>query len=86
MDYQQLLAQRRAHPSWRLLAADHAPMIASFLHRSFLAPNVRTVARRQLVSQLDDHLYLLHELTGEQLFPKPAASYLDDWASDDRGC
>jgi len=85
MDYQQLLAQRRAHPSWRLLAADHAPMIASFLHRSFVAPNVRTIARQQLVSQLDDHLYQLHELTGEQLFPKPAASYLDDWASDDRG-
>lgn len=85
MDYQQLLAQRRAHPSWRLLAADHAPMIASFLHRSFVAPNVRTIARQQLVSQLDDHLYQLHELTGEQAFPKPAASYLDDWASDDRG-
>lgn len=85
MDYQQLLAQRRAHPSWRLLAADHAPMIASFLHRSFVAPNVRTIGRQQLVSQLDDHLYQLHEQTGEQAFPKPAASYLDDWASDDRG-
>ena len=85
MDYQQLLAQRRAHPSWRLLAADHAPMIASFLHRSFVAPNIRTIARQQLVSQLDDHLYQLHELTGEQAFPKPAASYLDDWASDERG-
>lgn len=85
MDYQQLLAQRRAHPSWRLLAADHAPMIASFLHRSFVAPNVRTIGRQQLVSQLDDHLYQLHEQTGEQAFPKAAASYLDDWASDDRG-
>lgn len=60
-------------------------MIASFLHRSFVAPNVRTIARQQLVSQLDDHLYQLHELTGEQAFPKSAASYLDDWASDDRG-
>lgn len=85
MDYQQLLAQRRAHPAWRLLAADHAPMIASFLHQRFVAPNVRTVGREQLVSLLDDHLYQLHEMTGEQAFPKPAASYLDDWASDDRG-
>lgn len=85
MDYQQLLAQRRAHPAWRLLAADHAPMIASFLHQSFVAPNLRTIARQQLVSLLDDHLYQLHDLTGEQLFPKSAASYLDDWASDDRG-
>lgn len=85
MDYQQLLVQRRSHPAWRLLAADHAPMVASFLHRSFIVPNVRTIARQQLVSQLDDHLFQLHELAGENLFPKPAAVYLDDWASDDRG-
>lgn len=60
-------------------------MVASFLHRSFIAPNVRTIARQQLASQLDDHLYHLHETAGENLFPKPATSYLDDWASDDRG-
>lgn len=85
MDYQQLVAQRRAHPAWRLLAADHAPMIASFLYRSFIAPNVRTFARQELITQLDDHLFHLHEMAGENLYPKPAASYLDDWASDDRG-
>jgi hypothetical protein len=85
MDYQQLLTQRRTHPAWRLLAADHAPMIASFLHQSFIAPNVRTVSRQQLASQLDDHLFHLHELAGEIVFPKPATAYLDDWASDERG-
>lgn len=85
MDYQQLILQRRTHPAWRLLAADHAPMIASFLHASFIAPNVRTIGRQQLASQLDDHLYHLHEAAGEVLFPKPAVSYLDDWASDERG-
>jgi hypothetical protein len=85
MDYQQLHAQRRSHPAWRLLAADHAPMIASFLHHVFVVPNVRTIARQQLVSQLDDHLYQLHQVSGETLFPKSAAGYLDDWASDERG-
>ncbi|MFC5512368.1 DUF3375 domain-containing protein [Massilia jejuensis] len=85
MDYEQLAAQRRAHPAWRLLAADHAPMIASFLYASFIAPNIRTCAQEQLVIQLDDHLFHLHELSGEGLFPKAAASYLDDWASDERG-
>jgi hypothetical protein len=85
MDYQQLITQRRAHPAWRLLAADHAPMIASFLHRSFIAPNIRTIPRQELASQLDDHLFHLHESAGETLFPKSAGSYLDDWASDERG-
>jgi len=85
MDYPQLAAQRRSHPAWRLLAADHAPMIASFLHRSFIAPNVRTFARQELITQLDDHLFHLHEMAGEHLYPKSAAAYLDDWASDERG-
>ncbi|WP_040788551.1 DUF3375 domain-containing protein [Massilia niastensis] len=85
MDYQQLITQRRAHPAWRLLAADHAPMIASFLHRSFITPNIRTISRQELASQLDDHLFHLHEAAGETLFPKNAGSYLDDWASDERG-
>lgn len=85
MEYEQLLLLRRNHPAWRLLAADNAPMIASFLHRSFIVSNVRTVSRQQLSSLLDDHLYHLHETAGGLIFPKPAASYLDDWASDDKG-
>ena len=60
MDYQQLYAQRRSHPAWRLLAADHAPMIASFLRHVFVVPNVRTITRQQPVSQLDNHLYQMH--------------------------
>lgn len=85
MEYQQLQAQRRSHPAWRLLAAANAPMIASFLHRSFIVPNLRTIARQQLASELDDHLYHLHEVAGEVLFPKVAGAYLDDWAGDEQG-
>ena len=85
MDFQTLTAQRRAHPAWRLLTADNAPMIASFLQRAFVAPNLRTIARQQLASELDDHLYHLHQQAGEVLFPKAATAYLDDWADDERG-
>jgi hypothetical protein len=85
IDYHQLLAWRRSHPAWRLLQADHAPMIASFLHQSFILTNARGLPREQLASQLDDHLFILHEEAGETLFPKAATAYLDDWASDARG-
>jgi hypothetical protein len=85
MDYERLVAQRRTHPGWRLLAADHAALIASFLHASFIAPNVRSVGRQSLASALDDFLYQLHDSAGETLFPKAATAYLDDWASDERG-
>jgi hypothetical protein len=85
MDYGLLDSLRRTHPGWRLLAADHAPLVVSFLYQSFIQPNVRTLTRPELASQLDDHLYRLREQLGQDAFPKPAAQYLDDWASDDRG-
>jgi hypothetical protein len=68
-----------------LLLAGHAPMIASLPHQSFVAGNARVIARQQLASQLDDHLFQLHEAAGETLFPKAATAYLDDRASDQRG-
>jgi hypothetical protein len=34
------------HPAWRLLAADHALMIATFLYHVFVVPNVRTIPRQ----------------------------------------
>ena len=84
MDYFTLEALRRNHPAWRLLAADHAPLIAGFLYQSFVQPNVRTLAQQSLASRLDDLLYHLRERLGETAFPKAATDYIDDWASDAR--
>jgi Protein of unknown function (DUF3375) len=75
---------RRKHPAWRLLAADHAPLVVSFLHHRFITPNRRTWPRDELASFLEDHLYHLREQLGEDAFPKTAAQYLDEWASDER--
>ncbi len=85
MDYQTLELLRRSHPAWKLLAADHAPLIASFLHRTFIEPNVRSLSQAELTSRLDDHLFDLRERLGLQAFPKTAAQYLDDWAADAHG-
>jgi hypothetical protein len=74
MEYDQLVSLKKNHPAWRLLSADNGPMIASFLQRSFIVPNIRTIARQQLASQLDDHLYHLHSSAGDVLFPKAATA------------
>src|SRR3954468_6312585 len=84
MDYRTLDTLRRSHPAWRLLVADHAPLVASFLHDSFIQPNIRTWPRQDLISRLDDHLYRLREQLGEAAFPRSAQQYLDDWAADER--
>jgi flagellar motility protein MotE (MotC chaperone) len=83
MDYRTLNTLRQKHPAWRLLAADHAPLIVSFLHDTFVRPNVRTLPQPELASRLDDYLYSLRADLGEDAFPKEAASYLDNWASDE---
>jgi len=78
-------ALRRQHPAWRLLLADHAPLIASFLQRTFVGPNVRVMAQSALVEALEDTLFGLREQLGEQAFPKGASEYLNDWAAPERG-
>lgn len=85
MDFTSLEALRQKHPAWRLLVADHAPLIASFLHQSFLEANARALPQRELVLKLEDHLHTLRERLGEASFPRAAAAYLDDWAEDGRG-
>lgn len=85
MDYDFLVTLRRQHPGWRLLAADHGPLVAAFLHRCFIEPNQRTFAEAELASKLEDFLFHLRERLGEDAFPKPARSYLNDWADDERG-
>jgi hypothetical protein len=84
LDYRSLENSRRTNPAWRLLLADHAPMVISFLYKAFVQPNVRAMAEPELASKLADHLYALREISGEEAFPKRAEQYLADWVSDDK--
>ena len=85
MDYDKLVALRRSHPAWRLLLASHAPLVASFLHEVFIAPNVRTFSQSALQSKLEDALFRLRELDGADAFPRGADQYLDEWADEGHG-
>jgi Protein of unknown function (DUF3375) len=85
VDFRTLENLRKTSATWKLMLADHAPLIISFLYKSFIQPNVRSMSQPELASRLADHLYTLRELAGEAAFPKRSEQYLDDWASDDRG-
>lgn len=75
---------RANSPAWRLLRADSAPLVLSFLSRVFVDENVRSIGATSLASRLDDELYALNERSPRG-FPRPARAYLDDWASPDSG-
>ena len=84
MDYEHLTYLRRHHPAWRLLAAEHAPVIVGFLYRTFVRPNVRVVSEQALAAQLDDYLYHLRGRIADDAFPRSAIAYLSGWAEE--GC
>jgi hypothetical protein len=85
LDFATLKALQTHHPAWRLLCSPHAPLIASFLHRVFIVPNVRVMTASDMAEALNDELYGIQQLLGENAFPKSALEYLNDWAASDKG-
>jgi flagellar motility protein MotE (MotC chaperone) len=85
LDYATLELLRQNHPAWRLLRSDHASLVAGFLHRVFIVPNVRIIGQADLVERLEDELFSLRQNSGQEIFPRSAQAYLNDWADSSRG-
>jgi hypothetical protein len=71
VDYGTLKALRKTHPAWKLLVADHSPLIAAFLHKTFIVPNQRRHEPGGSGLGLEDLLFTLRETEGEDAFPRP---------------
>jgi len=84
MDFYAINSLRENHAGWSLLRAQNAPLALAFFMTAFTGPNQRDLGRQELIDVLDDVLFGLRDSEGEDRFPRPAAEYLDDWASDER--
>ena len=84
LDIDTLEALRRQHPAWRLLQADSAALVASFLHRVFVLPNRRMIREADLAEMLEDTLYAVRQQRGGNAYPTSALEYLSDWAANER--
>ncbi|HTF17800.1 MAG TPA: DUF3375 domain-containing protein [Chryseolinea sp.] len=83
MTYEKITQLLRTHRTVTLIAADNAPLIISFLFKTFKQSNdglkSDAIAEKDLTSSLTDYLYFLnHE---EKKYPKAAKQYLIDWAN-----
>jgi hypothetical protein len=76
---------RRNDAAWRLLRADHAALVLSFLGQVFVEENVRSISGVELAARLEDELFALNERLGAGTFPRAAKAYLDDWAQPEVG-
>lgn len=85
LDFSTLEELRLGHPAWKLLRADLAPLIISFLHQTYVLPNLRTLPLSELAEKLEDELYRLRATHGDEKFKRRATDYLDEWAGDERG-
>lgn len=81
LTYDALSELRERHAAWRLLRAQHAPLVLAFLGRVFVEDNTRTLAMSDLVSALDDELYALRQVRGDDALPQTPTAYLTDWTA-----
>jgi hypothetical protein len=77
---------------WKLLRAEYAPLILSFLHYAFIEGKERIIAEPVLVSKLEDLIYSIREAESrnpenkdKKIYPKSARQYLDDWTESAKG-
>jgi len=85
MDYETVELLRRNHAAWRLLRAENAALVVSFLSQVFVDENVRDIAASALTERLEDTLFALNQRLGEGTYPRAAKAYLDDWANVEQG-
>ena len=85
MDYDEIVRLSSRHPAWTLLRSQNVALVLSFLSRVFVTANAGSLPASTLTDELDQELFALNQRPGERAFPRPAAAYLDDWASGDHG-
>ncbi len=86
MEFEAIEALRDKHPAWRLLRAQTAPLILSFLGAHFVEGNRGATSAGELAAALDDQLHLLNAGDPETpRFPRPPLDYLEDWSSTQSG-
>jgi hypothetical protein len=85
LDFETLNDMKSNNSAWRLLLADMAPLIISFLNRTFVETNVRTVTEPDLIEKLEDDLYFLRDIYGEQIYKRRAVDYLKEWSEPEKG-
>lgn len=83
MTYEEISQLLKNHTSIRLLKADHAPLIISFLFSAFKEgisnQEEGGIKEKELADHLSDRLYVLND--SEKRYPKSPTDYLTDWAN-----
>lgn len=81
MDYDSLTGDFQRVPALKLLKAEHAAFIISFLYQQFKHKQRMNVPLGELSERLEDYLETLNTQQDGQ-YPRTALAYLTEWADD----
>ncbi len=79
MIFEKLHQLLRTSTTIKLITAVNAPLIVSFLFKSFKQNNLITINERDLITLLADHLYLINK--DENHYPQQPKEYLTEWTN-----
>lgn len=79
MTFEKIYQLLKANTTVKLITADNAPLIISFLFKSFKQGNSSTITEKDLITLLTDHLYIINK--DENIYPKQSKEYLTDWTN-----
>lgn len=79
MTFEKIYQLLKANTTVKLITAGNAPLIISFLFKSYKQSNLITIAEKDLISLLADHLSIINQ--GENKYPEQPKKYLTDWAN-----
>ncbi len=81
---------RDKHPAWRLLRAQHAPLVVGFLGSHFVDATRGATSSVELAAALEEQLAVLNAsddpaARDDPPYPRSAADYLEAWAAPESG-
>ena len=82
MDYDSLAYDFQQVPALKLLKAEHAVLVISFLYQQFKHKQRMNISLGELSEHLEDYLETLNmQMDGR--FPRTALAYLTEWSDDE---
>lgn len=80
MDHDYIKYLKNNNPALRLLRLDTAPLIISFLFKTFKSKTSSIMGSNEITGRLSDYLYLLNQ--PDEVYPLPPQEYLEKWANE----
>lgn len=85
MEFDTVEMLRERHPAWRLLRAQNAALVLSFVGGHFVEANQGATTEHALVDALTEHLDAANAGADPPSFPRSPAEYLRDWSAPESG-